>query len=48
MKSKEIQLLKQDMNSMNHYIRRILDSTKLNQLDYNVCILILFLFKLHH
>lgn len=37
-KSKDVQFLRQDINSMHQYIQRVLDSTNSNQLDYNVCI----------
>ncbi|KAL5237924.1 hypothetical protein ACI65C_005334 [Semiaphis heraclei] len=35
-KSKDVQFLRQDINSMHQYIRRVLDSTNSNQLDYNL------------
>ncbi|CAI6359702.1 unnamed protein product [Macrosiphum euphorbiae] len=35
-KSKDVQFLRQDINSMHQYIQRVLDSTNSNQLDYNL------------
>ncbi|XP_025207293.1 uncharacterized protein LOC112603087 [Melanaphis sacchari] len=36
LKSKDIQFLRQDINSVHQFIRRVLDSTNSNQLDYNL------------
>jgi hypothetical protein len=38
LKSEDVQLLKQDISSINNFVHRVLDSTKSNQIDYNVCI----------
>lgn len=38
----KVQLLKQEFNAMNLYIRRVLESTQSNQLDFNVSIMYLF------
>lgn len=35
--SSDIYVLKQEMNTMNLHIHRILELTKSNQFDYNVC-----------
>ncbi|XP_015368349.1 PREDICTED: uncharacterized protein LOC107164873, partial [Diuraphis noxia] len=35
-KSKDVQFLRQDINSMHQYIRRVLDSTNSNQINYNL------------
>lgn len=42
-KSKDVLLLKQDLNTMNHHIHRVLESTKSNALDYSVRIYYYFL-----
>uniref|UniRef100_A0A2S2QUG3 Uncharacterized protein n=1 Tax=Sipha flava TaxID=143950 RepID=A0A2S2QUG3_9HEMI len=36
LKSEDVQLLKQDISSINNFVHRVLDSTKSNQIDYNL------------
>lgn len=44
LKSNDVKLLLQEISTMNHYIRRVLESTKSNTFDYNVSLLFNTLF----
>lgn len=44
LKSKDVKLLRQEIVTMNHHIHRVLELTKSNTLDYNVCIYVFIVF----